>query len=1216
MTSPHAASEEVVATMATTAFDDSPTTNNANNTNNTIDLTAAAADNAAPVAHVAPEVNTAPLTMEERDKVHEENVASTEHLQITTESTTTPNAETSVPSDGPQTPPAQIRPDIMMEPAIPQTPEMDGNGDESEFPHVTMAEYQQLETLSHLMSYRAPPGFSEAMNASAMNASAMAMATLSANGISMDNSVISRLPYDDAPQYSRDNDETRISAYALLEFEDGQFYMNTYSVILGRDLAAARAAMRRDAEEQKMKTESEGAREPKTPVRIKREESRYTKSVISESGGILRDGDDSDSDARTRRRMYRKASKKSKSTGSSSHRISRRASLVQPNGKIDYQPQPQARRHAPDTVGAVPVDPASLRPSPHDCPLVGIHPPATTPASGYKAISRRHVKIAYNSRKCLFEAEIIGRNGAFVDDVFYYHQDIIPLKSGSYLQIGGVVVRFVLPDVAIGETGAEITLDHEEGSAPERYAEGGKEMSFDFDNATRDGVLLGDSSDGSDEADRPQQGVEDDGEEDEGEGEDREEGQDGDEDDEDISELSDLPDEEEEERDHQDDQRNEAPDFSFPMPQKKRGPGRPPKNGIMSKREQQLAKKEAQQREAQKMIYQPDISLSGKNKVGRPRKNPLDEFPVKTEKRKYTKRKPKDPDALAVKQEGSGDEERPSKEKKEKKSTKPPRSPSPTFNEADLTPEQLSKPQANYVTLIHEALSNSPTGQMSLPQIYRAIQRRYPFFVLKCNTNGWQSSVRHNLSQHHAFRKVERDGKGWMWAIVDGVSIEKEKKRRPTPPHQLPPHLQHQPIYRAGPPPPHMMHGPPGMMPPPAYMHPNMPPHLRPGQPPYVGQPMNGYPLPPGSQPHMNGLPPPGFAPAMPIVQAMGAPNNTYSSPYAPKPPGNPSAPQAPPSMPQTQTQPLAQAAPYQAQPPRPIQQASQQPNNAITRLIENFRGALVTSIKSKTSKAEALVASAINRVMGISTKSTAANDQAEEKAEEQIIAALKNMLSKFPGSGFNAGPSQQSPALQISHGQPTQQNGAPRQALAQITPQHSGNTPHGVPDAAAKPPTPGPAVQRPSFAGQAYNRPTGPSVPRPPMLTPGMSRTNSGSPANPSIRTGVSASASPAPPAPATPVLAVNNAPQQPPPSAPTASLNSVQQQQPPLANVQQPMANIQKPVANMQQAPSPSMQQGHNSTPPVMNENGKRPLEDDDMSGGNDFKRLGTSGLPALKT
>lgn len=1315
MTSPHAASEEVVASTATIALDDSPTN---------VHLTAA--ENASLDATIAARLDAHPQgARKEEQTAAQEVVPPIDELHISELKASTPVPDAVLIP--PQTPPAQIKTEITVkEAAIPETPGL--SREEADYVQATLDGRHTMASMAEMVPYGGM-GEPDTLNVPTMNS---AMADLSASNMGYNNDLMNIPPYHDAQSpYITPNDETRISAYALLEFEDGQFYMNTYSVILGRDLAAARAALRRDAELARIKQEEEEQNDAQTPLRIKREgsKSRYTRSIISEGAGILREGDDSDSDDRARRR--KKASKKTKSTGSTSRKASRRPSLVQPNEKIDYQPQLPARRHQPETAGAVPVDPRSLRPSPHDCPIVGIHPPADTPASGYKAISRQHVKIAYNSKKSLFEAEIIGRNGAFVDDIFYYHQDVIPLKSGSYLQIGGVVVRFVLPDVAIGETGAEPSLE-QDGTVRERYVEDGKEMSFDFEDATRDGVLLGDSSDEeSNIADIPQPGIE--GNDDDGENSRLQEQQqqifDDDDDDDDLSSLSEPPSDEEEggyqaveeskpvqapvqthqqqqernhqnqhqqlqqsqqqlpmpqQQPHQEHQRTGLPDFQHPpmMPQKKRGPGRPPKNGIMSKREQQEMKKEAQQRALQEALaLQPELahSLSGKNKVGRPRKNPMDEIEVKTEKRKYTKRKPKDPDAPSYGQPGSGDENGFGKPK-EKKSTKPPRSPSPTFNEADLTPEQLAKPQANYVTLIHEALSNSPTGQMSLPQIYRAIQRRYPFFVLKCNTNGWQSSVRHNLSQHHAFRKVERDGKGWMWAIVNGVSIEKEKKRRPTPPHQLPPHMQHQPIYRAGPP--HMMPGHPGMMPPPGFMHPGMPPHLRPGQP-YMGQPMNGYAMPGLPPPHMNGHAPPGYPPVMPMGQPLAAPAGTYSSPYAPKPPANTANPQQtmqPPINMQPQGPPLAQAPHYQPQAPRPIQQAPpQSTEDKRNQLIETFRATLTKNLSSKTAKADAIVSSAIKRVTGNSSQSTVATDPQEHKMEEQIMIALQQMLAKFPAMPQQAPPQppphlqQQGPqhgvpiaqgTMQQQQGQPqmqqafhqqpaqqqplqpqpsTQQNQAYRQPAVN-SPQMAPSTQHSLVEGAAKPAAPigaGPPVQRPSFSGQS--RPLGPAVPRPPMMTPGMSRTGSQA-GNTPART--SASASPAIAA-ATPGSAVSASAETasvaptPAESAPANMQNDATAQGQivnqgmvpnpspaihPISLSSQPQSVLQAPVAQ-----DPVLQgqpEGHNtadvpaprhtqSNSPSLNENGKRPLEGggDAEEGSPDLKKINASGPPALK-
>lgn len=114
------------------------------------------------------------------------------------------------------------------------------------------------------------------------------------------------------------------------------------------------------------------------------------------------------------------------------------------------------------------------------------------------------------------------------------------------------------------------------------------------------------------------------------------------------------------------------------------------------------------------------------------------------------------------------------------KKEKPPvrkRTPSPEIRECDYPPEALLKPAASYVVLIHEAITNSEENALTLPQIYKAIERKYPYFKVRVTTTGWQSSVRHNLGAHKAFCKVTRSGKGWMWGINEGVSIEKEKNK-------------------------------------------------------------------------------------------------------------------------------------------------------------------------------------------------------------------------------------------------------------------------------------------------------------------------------------------------------------------------------------------------------------------------------------------------------
>jgi hypothetical protein len=988
------------------------------------------------------------------------------------------------------------------------------------------------------------------------------------------------------PPPEQDIEATRIQAYAKLEFEDGEFYMNTFGVYLGRDIQAARAAMRRDKEEEKARIETEASiREPGTPVRVKREESKYSKSIVSESGGILREGGDSDSDGPTRKKKSRKASKKSKSTGSSSQHVSRRNSIVQDDGPVNYQPQVPSRHAGPETVGAASVDLASLRPSPYECPLIGIHPPASASAAVYKSISRKHVKIAYNSSKRLFEAEILGRNGAFIDDEFCHYSEIKELKSGSYLQIGSVRVRFVLPDVVAGQTGAEQRGDYEDNIVADRYSEGGKEMSFDFEDGHRDGVNLQDTSEESSEdegvsyqqenaIEREEMDVEEDSddvdEQDEGE---EEEGDD--EDPQNGGQLSFTEGGDENEVIEGVEEENNSPG-SAAKRDKKRGPGRPPKDGIMSKREKQLAKKEAlaqQKQKAQKSIEQPSApSTTGKNKVGRPRKHPRPNTPpVQKEKRKYTKRKPKEPKDPNVKEE-----DQPPKEKKEKKPAKPPRSPSPEMKESDYTAEQLQKPAANYVILIHEALSNSPTGQLNLQDIYRAIQRKHPYYKFKCATIGWQSSVRHNVQQHAAFQKGEKDGKGHFWSLVDGVSIEKEKKRRTTPPPQGHPHYP-QPIYQAG-----------------------YPPHMMPGHhygpPPYqVGYPMppNGYhvPYPQSTGPHPQGvhLPPPQInghlPPPFPVPPQLAPPNtSTYSSPYAPKPvvsvTPQPNEPRQ--NEPQNPVQTPLSTVPPQSSAPQPVPEPTQlgttRPDEKILQFIEHLKPALVNLLtERKSDKPEAVFQSVVNRVLGITTSSTVNDDP----HEELLIKILKQQLIAQYGGDFKPSISVSSSCQQNSPQQPQ-----PQSPANQVGTQGNATQP---PPKTAGSERSAPTVMRPSFTG----RPSGPSIPRPPMKTPGLQRANSGSPAQvPSRQSVPPSSASPAPAA-ASPTAATTN-------GASTPKLTQ---------NGSTPPAGHKWPCEQSEDKPEAKRLNGNSQHAGL-----KRQLED--MDDNRDFKRHAAAGPPQLKT
>ena len=609
------------------------------------------------------------------------------------------------------------------------------------------------------------------------------------------------------------SDEHQIQAFAKLEFDDGEFYMNTYAVELGRDIRAARLASEQDPQphdgsSRKRSGSSVSAKSSRSRRDLGR---RAAGSVVSESGGFI--GVDPPAPDSGRKGSRSKA----KSISSSSQQLSRKSSVHMPKTDYNALALESLRDYG---LEAESLNGTNLAPSPEMTPLIPIHPPAAVEglSRGHKSISRKHLRIAFNFERNFFELKILGRNGAFVDEEWYVSGHTLPLVSGSIIQIGGVGIRFVLPDVPPGETGAE----REDEGDP---LSGGQ---VGFDMADSDEGEANEQDDISMMNERGRRGAP-----------------------------------------HRGGKEKPLADLEPPKP-KRKGPGRPPKNGIISKREQALLARQAREEAKAAAEGKTKSALGhGKGKTAKALEMEAQNLQPNG-KRKYTKRKRagieleqqiRDSTEQTDSMPPDGGNNKQLKEKS--KPIKPPRSPSPVFDESKLTPEQLAKPQSSYVVLIHEALSNSKTGQMSLPQIYRAIERRYPFFKLRVQTQGWQSSVRHNLSQHPAFKKIERDGKGWMWGLVPEVSIEKEKKRRPTPPPQLQPHY---------------------------YQHPQNYP-----QRPYPYQTMappntNGLPTYPYSMPtrlpYTSGLGPAGFT--LPFLKPPS--ESTYKSPYESAAPATPAS--------------------------------------------------------------------------------------------------------------------------------------------------------------------------------------------------------------------------------------------------------------------------------------------------------------------------------------
>lgn len=95
----------------------------------------------------------------------------------------------------------------------------------------------------------------------------------------------------------------------------------------------------------------------------------------------------------------------------------------------------------------------------------------------------------------------------------------------------------------------------------------------------------------------------------------------------------------------------------------------------------------------------------------------------------------------------------------------------------DEIPHQYrEKPPLSYSTLITECLRKRSTERgMSLSEIYKAIQDIYPYYFYAAD--GWQSSVRHNLSLNKSFKKISKEGKGWLWGLNEEVIAEKERQK-------------------------------------------------------------------------------------------------------------------------------------------------------------------------------------------------------------------------------------------------------------------------------------------------------------------------------------------------------------------------------------------------------------------------------------------------------
>ena len=84
------------------------------------------------------------------------------------------------------------------------------------------------------------------------------------------------------------------------------------------------------------------------------------------------------------------------------------------------------------------------------------------------------------------------------------------------------------------------------------------------------------------------------------------------------------------------------------------------------------------------------------------------------------------------------------------------------------------KPPYSYATMITQAILSNPQGILSLSEIYDWISNHFAYY--RHTKQGWQNSIRHNLSLNKAFEKVPRrpnePGKGMKWQISESYRKE------------------------------------------------------------------------------------------------------------------------------------------------------------------------------------------------------------------------------------------------------------------------------------------------------------------------------------------------------------------------------------------------------------------------------------------------------------